>query len=245
MFLLALLNFNTVEGWLTAGGYLVLFGLLFLCGVGLPLPEDIPLIIAGAFIAKGKFHLAVAAVAAWCGIIGGDLVLYHLGKKFGLEVTRLPFVGKHLTRARIERLEHLFDRYGIWVVAVGRMFAGVRGAMVVAAGAIRFNRLKFVIADGLAAIVSGGLFIGLGYWLGSNMDTLVKHVDKVKHWLTFAAIVIVLGVIGFVMWRKRSARAAIAVAVAEEREKIKHQPGQNGDAQPHAEREPHKPATRV
>ena len=42
------------------------------------------------------------------------------------------------------------------------MFAGIRGAMVVAAGAMRFNFIKFVIADGLAALVSGGLFVWLG-----------------------------------------------------------------------------------
>src|SRR3954468_22695287 len=131
-------SFTQVEGWLQAGGYFVLFGLLFACGLGLPLPEDVPLIIAGALVANGKMHLAVAAVCAWCGIIGGDIVLYHLGKKFGLEITRVPFIGKHLTKERIEKVELLFAKYGIWVVAIGRMFAGIRGAMVVAAGAIRF-----------------------------------------------------------------------------------------------------------
>ena len=50
---------------------------------------------AKALIASGKFHLAIAAPVAWCGIIGGDCVLYHLGKKYGLEITRLPLIGKH------------------------------------------------------------------------------------------------------------------------------------------------------
>src|SRR3954470_18278974 len=160
--ILAALSFDSVEQWIEAGGYFVLFGLLFACGLGLPMPEDIPLMIAGALVANGKMHLAIACVAAWCGIIGGDIVLYHLGKKFGLEITRVPFIGKHLTKERIEKVEQMFGRYGVWVVAIGRMFAGIRGAMVVAAGAIRYNFLKFIIADGLAAIVSGGAFVLLG-----------------------------------------------------------------------------------
>src|SRR5437588_7629979 len=82
-----------VQRWMYAGGYFVLFGLLFACGLGLPLPEDIPLLVAGAMVATGRMHLALAAVCAWCGIIGGDIVLYHLGKKFGLEVTRIPVIG--------------------------------------------------------------------------------------------------------------------------------------------------------
>src|SRR6185295_8194881 len=155
-------DFNTINDWLTAGGYLVLFLLLFSMGLGLPIPEDIPLIISGALIANGKFHWVPAGIAAWCGIIGGDIVLYHLGRKFGLEITRVPFIGKHVTRERIERVEGLFERYGVWVVAVGRLFAGIRGAMVVAAGAIRYNFWKFLIADGLAALISGGIWVWIG-----------------------------------------------------------------------------------
>ncbi|MDB5911270.1 MAG: hypothetical protein JWP34_5387, partial [Massilia sp.] len=32
-----------IRQWISHGGYYVLFGLLFACGLGLPLPEDVPL----------------------------------------------------------------------------------------------------------------------------------------------------------------------------------------------------------
>jgi len=149
--LLLAFSIETVNHWISTGGYVVLFGLLFACGLGLPLPEDIPLIIAGALISQGKMTWGVAAVCAWLGIIGGDVVLYHIAKKFGMEITRVPFIGKHVTRQRIERVEKLFDKYGVGVIAIGRLFAGIRGAMVVCAGAIRYNFIVFVIADGFAA----------------------------------------------------------------------------------------------
>ena len=44
MELLALLEPDTVVRLLEAGSYVLLFGLLFACGLGLPLPEDIPLL---------------------------------------------------------------------------------------------------------------------------------------------------------------------------------------------------------
>jgi membrane protein DedA with SNARE-associated domain len=147
--------------WVSHGGYPVLFGLLFGCGLGLPMPEDIPLLAAGFMIGLGKFNPAIAGICAWCGIIGGDCVLYYLGKRFGLEVTKIPLIGRHLTLSRILWVEQRFKRWGVWVVAVGRLFAGVRGAMVVCAGAIRFPFWRFVVADGLAAVVSGGLFIAV------------------------------------------------------------------------------------
>jgi membrane protein DedA with SNARE-associated domain len=200
-------NFSTVvQDWMTAGGYFALFGLLFACGLGLPLPEDVPLLAAGVMIANGKMHFVVAGICAWCGIVGGDICLYHLGKRYGLNITKVPFVGKHVTKARIERAEGLFVKYGVWVVAVGRLFAGIRGGMVVAAGAIRFKFWRFLIADGLAALVSGGLFIALGTWLGNRLR---EHEAEISRYKTYVfATAIVIAVLAFVVSRVRKRRQA-------------------------------------
>lgn len=188
----------SVEQWIRSkmetGSYVVLFGLLFCCGLGLPLPEDIPLLIAGAMVATGKMKLAIACVCAWCGIVGGDVVLYHLGKKFGLEVRRIPLIGRHLSEKRLQQVHGMFERWGVWVVAVGRMFAGIRGAMVVVAGATRFTFWKFLLADGIAALFSGGLFVLLGYLFGRNMDALSEHVKKAKMWTLVIVLAMAVGV---------------------------------------------------
>lgn len=209
-------SFQTIDTWIEAGGYAVLFGLLFACGLGLPLPEDIPLMIAGALVAKGKMHLAGAAIAAWCGIIGGDILLYHFGRKFGLEVTRMPWVGKHFTKERIERVEEMFDKYGVLVVAVGRMFAGIRGAMVIAAGAIRFNFITFVVADGLAAIISGGFFVFVGHWLGTRLNE--RTIREFKHLFIAGASILALSIVWWILWRRRKAAERVEVIV----QKIEH-----------------------
>src|SRR5436190_19195951 len=107
----AFFSLRHVEELMGPWGYPLLFGLLFSCGLGLPLPEDIPLILAGYFIAIGKMHLGIAAACAWLGIIGGDCMLYSFGRKYGLGITKVPFIGKHVTRQRIEHAERLFDRY--------------------------------------------------------------------------------------------------------------------------------------
>ncbi len=215
MQMLAWLDFNQVEQWLAAGGYLVLFGLLFACGVGLPLPEDIPLLLAGFLISQkegtpGKMHILPVAICAWLGIIGGDCLLYMFGKKYGLNITKVPFIGKHVTRRRIEKAERLYGEYGVWVVAVGRLFAGIRGAMVVAAGAIRFNFAKFIVADGLAALVSGGLWVWLGWWIGRkvpDVKTLKQHVEHYKGWILLGMIALGVIVIAWIVIRARRYKA--------------------------------------
>jgi membrane protein DedA with SNARE-associated domain len=195
---LAAVSLATLEQWFAAhleqGSYFFLFGVLFCCGLGLPVPEDIPLLFSGALVANGKMHLALVCVCAWCGIVGGDVVLYHIGRKFGLEVRKAPLIGRHLSQKRLDQVHALFEKYGVWVVAVGRMFAGIRGAMVVVAGATRFEFWKFLLADGIAAFFSGGLFVFLGYQFGRNMHTLRERVEKGKMWTLLLALAVAIGV---------------------------------------------------
>jgi membrane protein DedA with SNARE-associated domain len=190
-------------GW---AGYGVLFGLLFSCGLGMPLPEDIPLLVAGMLVGAKKMHLIVVAICAWCGIIGGDCVLYYMGHRFGLNITKVPVIGKHVTKDRIVQAERLFEKYGVWVVGVGRLFAGIRGGMVVAAGTIRFNFFKFIIADGLAAIVSGGLFVWLGMKFGQNLHYIEKEIHRYGWWVFVVLLIVVIFLIIYVWWRKRGHR---------------------------------------
>lgn len=194
-----------VEQWMLAGGYVFFFAILFISGLGVPIPEDVPLIAAGALIANDKMEWVPVAFVAWCGIIGGDMVLYHLGKKFGPNITKVRYVGKHINIARLGQIESLFAKYGFWVVFVGRMFAGVRGVMVVTAGTIGYSRVKFIVADGIAAIVSGGLFVFLGYWLGQNLPALMKKVDTGKGILMGIVLVALVGA-GIWWWLKRRKR---------------------------------------
>jgi membrane protein DedA with SNARE-associated domain len=226
---LLVLNPETVQAWVEVGGPLVIFGLLFACGLGLPLPEDIPLMLAGFFAAQGKMNLAFVATLCWLGIIGGDCVLYSIARRYGMNITRIPFIGTHVTTERIVRAQHLFERYGVWIVAIGRMFAGIRGAMVIAAGVTRFNFVKFVIADGLAALVSGGLFLALGWWAGKWVGDLKQFREKMKpyeHWIMLGIGVAVVLVIVYFWWRKRKETTLSDVAL-EKAEQVAEKRGQH------------------
>jgi membrane-associated protein len=220
MHLLALFDLQHVQQWIEWGGYALMFVLLFSCGLGLPLPEDIPLLLAGYFVAQpegtpGKMHLLPAAIVAWCGIITGDCILYSLGRKYGLNITKIPLIGRHVTEDRIIKAEKLFERWGGVVVGVGRMVAGVRGAMVVAAGAIRYRFEKFIIADGLGAIVSGGLFLTIGYIAGRKLGNLQQVRERIERFeffvLTFLAVIVLSFVAYLMMFRKKHGGADVAL----------------------------------
>ena len=186
--------------------YLGLFGVLCLCGLGLPLPEDIPLVISGIMIQQKHMDAAITILAGWFGIMAGDSILYLMGRRFGPDIVNVPVLGSHINARRLKRVEQWFDRWGVWVVAIGRMFAGIRGAVVVVAGATRYNYVKFIIADGVAAVVSGGVFLYLGYAFGEHRDQLWRIVHQIKGGMLIAAAVIAIGILCYVLWYLRKAR---------------------------------------
>src|ERR687894_1863012 len=95
------LDVQNVQGWFEAGGYFILFGLLFACGLGLPLPEDIPLLLGGYFVAIGQMNIVLVGILAWSGIIGGDCCLYWLSRRYGMNITKVRFIGSPGTTERI------------------------------------------------------------------------------------------------------------------------------------------------
>jgi membrane protein DedA with SNARE-associated domain len=196
---------HSVHELLTNGGYFALFSLLVACGLGLPLPEDIPLFTAGILIARGSMHPVLAPLVGWCGIMAGDTALYCVGAVFGPKVTSLPIIGRHITEKRLASMHVWFERYGLWAVGIGRMFAGIRSAMVVVAGTTRFHYGKFIFADALAAIVSGGVFMWFGYYVGVHH---VKDFEKYRWEITGGLVVLGLVLTAILVWRNYCRRCA-------------------------------------
>lgn len=201
------LSTATVEQWMQQGFYPVLFVILFIAGLGFPLPEDVPLITAGvllnthadANIATWPMTLAVALV----GIMSGDVVLYHLGRRWGTDVVSHRFVSWIITPSRFQRMTERFQRWGIWLCFFGRFFMGIRAAMCLTAGATRFSFWRFFTADFCGALLSVPFFVGLGYWFGGMIPTIKKYVAEAQ--LGVLAL-IAIAVIAYVVYEVRKIR---------------------------------------
>jgi membrane protein DedA with SNARE-associated domain len=196
--------------WIEAHGYWAMFVLLFSSGIGLPLPEDVPLTAAGVFIARGSMRWVIAAPLGWVAMMFGDSALYILGYLLGWRVVHLPMIGRHVSAKRLQKCEQWFHRWGAWAVGIGRMFMGIRSAMVVAAGTMRMNYLKMLIADGLAAMVTGGAFMIFGYWAGLHAGSIGPIIEEYRQ--VFSIIALVAAVALIVVLRLRARRRIIAAA---------------------------------
>ena len=65
------------------GAYAWLGGILLLCGLGLPIPEDISLIAAGYFSWKGVLYIHTAFAICFAAVVTGDTAAFFMGRLFG------------------------------------------------------------------------------------------------------------------------------------------------------------------
>jgi len=198
--------------------YPVLFSILVLASLGLPIPEDIPLIAAGVLLrtSPGIATWAGTLAVALVGVMLGDLVLYAIGRWWGRDVVRHRSVNWLITPARFERACARFHRYGVWFCFFGRFIVGVRAAMCLTAGATHFPYWRFFLADFIGAAASVPLFLYLGYWFAGMLPTLERYLAEAQ-WTLLAVGLVVIGVLFFAYRYRRAQRhKALTAARAEQ-----------------------------
>jgi membrane protein DedA with SNARE-associated domain len=188
--------------------YPALVVLLLGCGVGLPLSEDVILVVAGYLVGRGFTNPWWTFVVCYPCVVAGDVLLYEGGRRLG----NWPWAQKHLkgilTPRRRRVAEKLFARWGVLTVAVARQVIGLRSPTFVFAGVSRMPRVEFIVTDSLAALVAVPLFMVIGDLMGRRLGRLGGNG---LHWaelsLVGAALVgggLYLGVRALVhRWRRR------------------------------------------
>jgi len=174
------------------GSYAIIFGILVACGLGLPLPEDIPLIAAGYLIWDGTMTWGTALLVTLLGVLIGDTVLFYIGRKLGLRILES---GKLVKKSKVRRVRAYFRKYGDKLVFFARFVAGFRGAAFFLAGAMKMRYGRFLFYDGLAAVLSVPIWIALGYGIGSyfgdDIASALKQLEHLKKWFSLGVLVIV------------------------------------------------------
>jgi len=187
--------------------YVGLLLLLFLGEIGLPFPEDATLLLSGFLIAHGVTKLVPTLLVVYGGLLVTDFSLYLIGKKYGRRLFEHKTFQKLLTPDRFKRIEEKFKQWGIWVILLGRHIFGLRAQIFLAAGVVRMSPLKFLLADGLSAMVTMILMMGIGYVGGNSVQVLQKDISKVEH---FAFLAFVLLVVAWVIVRFLKSRRDVA-----------------------------------
>lgn len=177
-----------------APAYALLFGLLFGCGIGLPMNEDIVLLAAAALTLKGVMDPVPLMVVAWFGLVGGDALVFHWGHRFGTRLLRRPFLARIVPPQRLEAMQATMRRYGPAYIFVVRFMPGVRTALFFAAGSLKMPYRHLFIFDGLAALVELPLLVYGVRYVGGRWEEILALIQRFQGVIVPAVVVLILTV---------------------------------------------------
>jgi membrane protein DedA with SNARE-associated domain len=164
---------------------------LLLLAVSTFLSEDLACIAAGVWIAQGRFGFAEATLACLLGIVGGDLLLFLLGRLTAAGVARWEWLSRIVPEAKVRKGAEWIERRGLVVVLLSRFTPGLRLPTYLAAGFLRAPILAFTAYFVLAAVLWTPLLVGAAALLGG--EVLKSLLAKTGHALAaFAATVAIL-----------------------------------------------------
>ena len=188
------------------GGYAVLFAIVFTetgLLVGLFLPGDSLLVIAGLVAAAGGLNVWALMGLLTIAAVAGDSTGYAIGHRAGPILFRreqsLVFNPRHLVRTR-----DFYARYGAKTIVIARFVPIIRtfAPVVAGIGQMEYRRFLFYnVAGGLGWVI---LMTSAGYLLGRAIPNVGAYVHIV------AGVVIVFSLVPIVteVVRERRRRSA-------------------------------------
>jgi membrane protein DedA with SNARE-associated domain len=191
-----------IERLIASSPYIGIYVALCLGGIGLPLPEEVPIVTAGVLAHKHVVRWWPALATCIAGVLTGDLVLYWTGRWWGERVLDLPLVARFLDTKRRDSLEASYRRHGVLIVFAARHVIGLRAAAFVTAGIVRLSFWKFMAADGLAIAYGVPLNFAIAYFFTAHLRVILDDVRRVESWLALVLLVGGAAWISFALWRR-------------------------------------------
>lgn len=179
-------------------GYTVLFAWVFAEQLGVPLPAIPILLAAGALAGAGHMSVAGGLLLALLAALLADLFWYQLGRRRGSQV--LGFLCRISLEpdSCVRRTEGIFEKHGTRTLLVAKFIPGLNTAAPPLAGVIGMPLGRFLLFDGLGALIWAGGFGLLGYLFADQLEVVATRAATLGGyllWLMAAALA------GYIVWR--------------------------------------------
>lgn len=188
------LNFF-VLGYIEHFSYLGVFLFLFLCGLGLPVPEELILLSAGFLSSLGYTNFYPTAGVAYAGVVISDLLIYGVGRQWGHDLIHHRHIRKFIRPRHLDKIHYYFHRYGSRAIFFARFASGLRAPIFWVAGTLKMSLARFLLTDMGAALICVPLMVFLGGYFGEDLEhglALLDRADKTALSLVGVAVVAAL-----------------------------------------------------
>jgi membrane protein DedA with SNARE-associated domain len=159
--------------WLGQYGYPAIFLLLVGGIVGLPVPDQLLLVVSGYLILTKSLSFAPTILAAVLGSICGISLSYVIGRLSGSYLAKTRFAC-----GRLEKARYYFERFGGWTLILGYFVPGIRNLIGFTSGMTRMKPRRFAPFAYFGAVVSSVTCLALGYFLGSQASWVLVSAGR-------------------------------------------------------------------
>jgi membrane protein DedA with SNARE-associated domain len=202
-----------LSGLLEHWGYLGIFTVVVLGNLGLPVPEESVLALAGYLVHEGQMRLPLTLAVGIVSAAVGDNVGYWIGRRLGRPAIERYGAHVGITHGRVERIAGFVTRYGAPGVFAARFLPGVRVMAGPLAGAGGLPALHFLAANLLGAIVYVPCAVGIGYALAYGLSPWLHRAERVVGKIEHVALLLIaLAVLLVIFHRLTRARPTDAVS---------------------------------
>lgn len=162
--------------------------------VGVVIPGEIAVLVAGVTASGGRLELWEVIVAAVAGAIIGDFIGFEVGRRWGaVLLAKLPerLVKPH----HIERGRHELRKRGALAVLVGRWTAALRALMPGLAGMSDVRLRTFAIANAIGGTIWVVVVASLGYGAGASYERVEKVLGNASWVITGVVVLAVVALV--------------------------------------------------
>ncbi len=172
--------------------YLIIFLVLIFCGLGVPLPEELTLLMAGYLSYEGDVLLKPMWIVCVAGITCGDAILFLIGKKWGTKIAAHPKIVRFWHLEKQAKIKNYFKKQGTKTIFFVRFLSGLRGPAHMLAGSMGFPFWKYLLTNFGAVLIHVSVVLGLGYFFGNHIDAVRKNLEAAKHMLIVIIFIVVI-----------------------------------------------------
>jgi membrane protein DedA with SNARE-associated domain len=183
-------------------GYLGIVLVVVLGNVGLPMPEETVLAVAGYLVWSGRLQWLPVLMVGVVSAVAGDNVGYWLGRRYGRAAVE-RYARWLLKPRHVVAAERWLERYGAVGVGAARFVGGARFLAGPLAGALGLAFRSFFIGNLVGALLFVPYAVGIGYAVGYGLGIYVSRLHQTLGGAgAVILVVMVMGVVGLLGWRR-------------------------------------------
>ncbi|QNK89143.1 DedA family protein [Sporosarcina sp. resist] len=159
-----------IQELIASYGYLAIFIMLVLGIVGIPIPDEVLLVIVGYLTSIHALDYKLAIFISFAGALIGVMISYLIGRKAGrpLIVKYGKWIG--LKEKRIMKVERWMKKYGEYSIVFGYFIPGFRQIICCFAGIGKMELKTFITFTAIGSFLWCFTFITIGKVIGIIND---------------------------------------------------------------------------